>query len=126
METKNTKQETGERVGSTDLLERNPATAWLNGQISIGKMCQLLGVQRHVGEMVAGAIWQAFDQRTRDLNQDIHNLIARSERDWVEAEKAEKLLDMTAESATKLAYQKCLNRIQLHIGSAIKDTEAAV
>lgn len=101
---------------------RNYATEWLDGKISLAKMLQELKVPRGSGDDLVGSIWQAFDFKITELRDDLYAQLQRAERDYIEALARNRIEDATAESARKFAFTEAINKLHLHLGSAIERT----
>lgn len=107
----------------------NPAVRWLNGEISTGKLLQLAGVPRGCGDDLAGMIWQAFDEKVRELDRVLKGNLSRAEADYKAACAGEQtqntVNDMAAEMSRKRAYQETRALLRFHVLGCIEMTQAA-
>lgn len=107
----------------------NPAVRWLNGEISLGKLLQLAGVPRGCGDDLVGMIWQAFDEKVRELDRVLKGNLSRAEADYKAACAGEQtqntVNDMVAEMSRKRAYQETRALLRFHVLGCIEMTQAA-
>ena len=95
---------------------KNPAQQWLDQEISIGKLLEIKGVPRPAGDDLAGAFWHAICEKVNDVRFVLQNKLAFAEESLAAATALNKQEDITAESASRLAYITALSELQLHFG----------
>lgn len=103
----------------------NPATKWLDGEISTGKLLQELKVSRPSGDDLVACIWWAMNEKLSQLKSDLEKKRDFAERSLKEAQDENKPDDVLAESSARLAYVTALSQLQLHFGRCIENTKAA-
>lgn len=95
----------------------------------MGKLLQLAGVPRGCGDDLVGMIWQAFDEKVRELDRVLKGNLSRAEVDYKAACAGEQtqntVNDMVAEMSRKRAYQESRALLRYHVLGYIEMTQAA-
>ena len=122
--------ESGVAVRSSDLLGRNPATKWLDGEISTGKMLQICGVPKMQGLELVGGIWQAIREKSYELDAALEAKIKAANHLKTLAENGDNertvKSDIVAEAIRAHALNEARQMLRFHLLGCIDNTEAAV
>lgn len=105
-------------------IMRDSAKQWMDGQISIGKLLSDFQVPRGTGDDLVGALWHAWSEQVFTCKSELENKKAFAEKSYEEARQSINETDMTAESASILAYTVALSSLQLHISGMLERTSA--
>jgi hypothetical protein len=99
----------------------NDAERWLDGEISLGKLLQIIGCSRPSGDDLAGAISNAYSERIQCAYAKIEAEAKRAKSEYDAEEKANDSINAAASSAAHRAYIHALSILNFETHAAVSN-----
>ena len=102
----------------------NDAERWLDGEISLGKLLQIIGCSRPSGDDLAGAISNAYSERIARAYAKIEAERERANKEYLAEKDEPNKINATASAAAMRAYTHALSILNFETHAAVSNEKA--